>query len=164
LTKKYNEAISFYEYLEQKIENLKDVNNPFEDRVYLLYEYQEAVKEANNYIEFIKNELDESDIDEQKLVLPTRRPKEDNKETQLMTVIELKDYLKCSKASIYRKTSRKEIPHNKIGNTLYFDKKEIDEWIKSHKRKTIEEIDQEAERYSLTKKPVKKERANYRKK
>jgi len=53
------------------------------------------------------------------------------KETYL-TVNELSSLLKMSSSHIYTLTSTKKIPHIKLlGKKILFDKKEIDNWLKS---------------------------------
>ncbi|MDX1943187.1 MAG: helix-turn-helix domain-containing protein [Saprospiraceae bacterium] len=42
-------------------------------------------------------------------------------------------YTGLSKQTVYRKTASGEIPHSKRGKRLYFDKKEIDEWLMANK-------------------------------
>lgn len=50
---------------------------------------------------------------------------------------------------IYRLTSEKEIPHYKRGNTLYFKKSELEEWMLERRVKTTEEIASDAEAFTL---------------
>lgn len=45
------------------------------------------------------------------------------------------------KRTIYNLVNKRMIPHSKKGKRLYFDEKELREWIKSGKRMTLEEID-----------------------
>lgn len=49
-----------------------------------------------------------------------------------------------TKATIYAMTHRNEIPHYKRGNRLYFSKKEIQEYLKAGRVKTVEEIQSDA--------------------
>lgn len=50
-------------------------------------------------------------------------------------------YTGLSKQTVYRKTRKGEVPHSKRGKRLYFDKREVDEWLLANKvsRKTINE-------------------------
>ena len=48
---------------------------------------------------------------------------------ELLTVEELSQSLKLSKASIYTKVCRREIPHIKLGRILRFDREEISKWL-----------------------------------
>jgi excisionase family DNA binding protein len=49
-------------------------------------------------------------------------------------------FIGIAKPTLYAKCSEKHIPHFKKGRKLYFDKKELIEWLKSGKRKTIDDI------------------------
>ncbi len=49
-----------------------------------------------------------------------------------------------AKSTIYRLTSQKQIPHSKRGNSLYFDRKELESWMLEYRVKTNKECDQEA--------------------
>ncbi len=51
-----------------------------------------------------------------------------------------------SKSTLYKMTSKKEIPHSKRGNTLYFDRKELENWMLENRVKTVKECEQEASR------------------
>ncbi len=50
---------------------------------------------------------------------------------RLLTVQEVCELLKVSKAYIYTLTSQKKIPHIKMMGHLRFRKTEIDDWLKS---------------------------------
>jgi len=52
-----------------------------------------------------------------------------------------------AKSTIYAKVHNRIIPHKKFGKRLAFLKSEIDEWLKAQGRKTIPEIEQEANQY-----------------
>jgi len=51
------------------------------------------------------------------------------REPRLMTAIEVSEYLRISRASVYRLVKMKEIPVSKIGRQLRFRKDVIDEWL-----------------------------------
>ena len=67
----------------------------------------------------------------------------DNEE--LFTVIKAAEFLNLSVATLYGKVCRKEIPVNKRGKRLYFYKAELADWIKSGRKKTIDELQEEAQ-------------------
>lgn len=48
---------------------------------------------------------------------------------------------KRTKATFYGYIHKREIPFHKRGKKLTFLKSEIDEWLKSHRKQTIEEIE-----------------------
>lgn len=52
-----------------------------------------------------------------------------------------------SKSHIYKLTCWGKIPHYKQAKHLYFDREEIEAWLKENRIKTIEELDQEASTY-----------------
>lgn len=49
------------------------------------------------------------------------------------------------RATIYSKCSRNEMPHYRQQGRLYFFAEELIEWIKTGKRKTIKEIEEEVD-------------------
>ncbi|MBD3246603.1 MAG: helix-turn-helix domain-containing protein [Candidatus Omnitrophica bacterium] len=58
-----------------------------------------------------------------------------NKTSRLMSVDELADYLGLKKQTIYNWLHQKKISGIKIGKVWRFDRKYIDEWLKSCKSK-----------------------------
>lgn len=66
-------------------------------------------------------------------------------DNDLLSVNEASILLKLSVATIYSKVCRNEIPVNKQGKRLYFYRKELLDWIKSGRIKTISEIQREVE-------------------
>lgn len=68
-------------------------------------------------------------------------------QNELMDMDDIVKYLRLTKPTIYSKISKREIPHFKQSNRIYFDRVEIDNWIKSKKRLTHTEIIQEAQNY-----------------
>jgi len=65
----------------------------------------------------------------------------------LMDTKQVSEYLKLAVPTIYDKVHKREIPHHKIASKLYFDKKEIDNWILKAKILTKIEINMLAEDY-----------------
>ncbi len=66
---------------------------------------------------------------------------------ELLTISQAAKFLNLSTPTIYGKVSRKEIPVNKQGKRLYFYKSELAEWIKAGRKKTLSEINQEADQF-----------------
>lgn len=62
-------------------------------------------------------------------------PKED-----LLTIDQASEFTHIPVATLYDYTHKKKIPFNKIGKKLLFLKKELLEWILSHRMKTNSEI------------------------
>ena len=65
-------------------------------------------------------------------------------EDELLTILGASKFLKLSTQTVYGKVSRNEIPVNKQGKRLYFYRSELVDWIKSGRKKTVSEIQQEA--------------------
>ncbi|WPX22509.1 helix-turn-helix domain-containing protein [Mucilaginibacter sp. 5C4] len=62
------------------------------------------------------------------------QPKEID-ENELMDITEAAQFLKVTVASLYTKVSRKEIPVSKPGKRLYFNRSELQNWIKLSRKK-----------------------------
>lgn len=60
------------------------------------------------------------------------------------TVPELANYLHIAIPTVYGRVSNRTIPHEKKGKRLYFLKSEIDAWLSQGRRKTVEELKNEA--------------------
>ena len=56
-------------------------------------------------------------------------------------------FIGIAKATLYGKCSDQLVPHFKKGKKLYFDKKELIEWLKSGKRKTVDDIHADVNTY-----------------
>ncbi len=57
-----------------------------------------------------------------------------------------------AKPTIYGLVSRREIPHSKRGKKLYFSRRELKEWLTTGKRKTQDEIADEAVNFDVKRK------------
>ncbi len=73
-------------------------------------------------------------------------------EPEIMNIEQVSMFLHVSKATIYKWVMDREIPVSKKGKRLYFIRSELMEWVKTGKRKTNIEIDQEATNYIMRKK------------
>lgn len=60
----------------------------------------------------------------------------------LMTVVQVAEYLSVSKGCIYKITCKYEIPFIKRGKINYFMKKHIDEWLGKFRNTTKDEIEE----------------------
>lgn len=67
---------------------------------------------------------------------------------------ELCEYLpdRPARQTVYSWIGQRLIPYHKKGKKLQFLKSEIDNWLKSDKRKSLSEIQAEAEQFTLAKK------------
>lgn len=64
---------------------------------------------------------------------------------QMLTVEEAAGLLKLSKQTLYRYVQLKVIPVHKKGKRLYFIKSELVDWVKTGRKKTMDEIIEETE-------------------
>ena len=67
---------------------------------------------------------------------------------QILTVEDLINYTSFSRSYIYKLVHKNVIPYSKPnGKTLFFQKKEIDNWLLQNKSKPQSQIDKEAINY-----------------
>lgn len=52
-------------------------------------------------------------------------------ETKWLTLVEICDYLKISRETVFNWINKKNMPAHKVGRLWRFDAAEVDEWIKS---------------------------------
>ena len=65
----------------------------------------------------------------------------------LVSITQIAEFLHLSKATIYSKVSRRELPYYKLNKRLFFSKKEIKKLILENKGKTHQEIRDEVHTY-----------------
>lgn len=70
-----------------------------------------------------------------------------NEPDQLLTVDQAAEFLNLSKATIYTKVSRRELPFMKRSKRLYFSQKELMLYLTEGRHKTSTDISKEAEVY-----------------
>jgi excisionase family DNA binding protein len=67
---------------------------------------------------------------------------------EILTLEEITWYLGLSKSSVYKLTSKREIPfYSPGGKKLYFKKSEIDNWVYESKITPIKEVETQVESY-----------------
>lgn len=88
----------------------------------------------------------------QKLLLERDKQQSQKQSNIFLTVQQAAEFLNLSKATIYSKCSRSELPHMKRGKRLYFSQTELDKYLKSGRVKTISEIQNEADQFLSSKK------------
>ena len=54
----------------------------------------------------------------------------------LMTLVEVAEYLRLSKDSVYRMAQKGKIPASKVGTQWRFRRKDVDEWLERNKNVT----------------------------
>lgn len=70
---------------------------------------------------------------------------------------EASKFLHLSKSYLYKLTSGNLIPHYKPqGKMLYFEKADLEMWLRQNPVKTQAQIEQEAQRYIMNSKPLAK--------
>ena len=70
---------------------------------------------------------------------------------------EASKFLNLSKSYLYKLTSGNLIPHYKPqGKMLYFEKVELEAWLRQNPIKTQAQIEQESQKYILNSRPLKK--------
>ncbi|WP_158211157.1 helix-turn-helix transcriptional regulator [Myroides phaeus] len=69
---------------------------------------------------------------------------------EMLNVQELSDYIGMSTSSIYKLVYNNVIPFYKPnGKILYFDREEINAWLRQNKSQSISQIEQQALNYSF---------------
>ena len=76
----------------------------------------------------------------------------DDQTLSFMDVNQAAEFLGIAKATLYGKCCNLLIPHFKKGKKLYFDKGELIDWLKSGKRKTINDISENVNAHLLNRK------------
>lgn len=66
-----------------------------------------------------------------------------------LTIKEASAYTRIPKATLYGYTHKKMIPFSKMGKKLLFLKEELKSWVKEHRKKTKDQVDQEVNNYML---------------
>ena len=68
---------------------------------------------------------------------------------EILNFDEASAYLNMSKSTLYKLTSKKEIPHYKPNRFVFFEKSELDKWIRSSVVKTDGQLNDEANSYIM---------------
>ena len=76
----------------------------------------------------------------------------DDQNSSFMDVNQAAEFLGIAKATLYGKCCNLLIPHFKKGKKLYFDKRELIDWLKSGKRKTINDITENVNTHLINRK------------
>ena len=94
--------------------------------------FQMPIADFKNYLS--------STIDEaiNKALAATKKP-----EPEYLTIDQLRDYLpqNPAKQTVYQWVHFKKIPYHKRGKAVLFKRTEIDQWIESTRRSTLQEIE-----------------------
>lgn len=69
---------------------------------------------------------------------------------EILNFDEASAYLNMSKSTLYKLTSKKEIPHYKPNRFVFFEKSELDKWIRASVVKTDGQLNDQANTYTTT--------------
>jgi len=79
-----------------------------------------------------------------------QRKEQSPEQEELMPITQAAAFLDLAVPTVYSKVCRKEIPVNKRGKRLYFYRSELTEWIKAGRKKTADEIGEDALQHLTT--------------
>lgn len=85
-------------------------------------------------------------------VLSVQLPTNQSETDEVLTVDDAARFLSLSVPTIYGLVSKSQIPVSKRGKRLYFSQRELTDWIREGKRKTISEIAKDAQDFIQNKK------------
>jgi len=104
----------------------------------------------NNPFEAIENRL--NNIESLILEIKTQSLQVPQQESDaILTIEQASEFLNLSKNTLYGYVQKAKIPVSKKGKRLYFSKSELLEWIKSGKKQSQSEIDNEVDSFLSTK-------------
>jgi excisionase family DNA binding protein len=78
-------------------------------------------------------------------VIANVQPQKQGKE--FLTIEEAAEFLSLATPTLYAKVSKREIPYSKRGKRLYFARKDLENYLKEGRVKTIHEIEAETDRH-----------------
>lgn len=103
-------------------------------------ELQTMYREQHETLSLIRRKSDE----QEKRICALESEKLAQKE--ILTFSEGSLYTGISKSTLYKMTSGREIPHFKPhGKLIFFERSELDQWLRQHPVKSIEQIHTDAE-------------------
>ncbi len=88
-----------------------------------------------------------NEVSEIKRLLLERSGEPQPEADELLTIEQAAEFLKLSKATLYTKVHKAEIPVCKRSHRLYFSRQDLMEYIKAGRKKTVTEIAAEAKDY-----------------
>lgn len=97
----------------------------------------QAVSRLLQDVEVVKNLILKNQINPK--AIPVLTPEKD-----ILTVTDVSIKLRITKGGVYNLTHKRQIPYFKRGGRIYFDARELDMWIRTDRRKTINELREEA--------------------
>ena len=94
-----------------------------------------------------KEELEEMISLAVKRAIAGHKPETREEREIYFDIEEASAFLKLAKQTLYQLSSNRKIPTIKRGKKLYFLKTELTQWLKSGRRKTLTEIQEETRNY-----------------
>lgn len=89
-------------------------------------------------------------------LLETGNATERRLDKEMLTVDEVAEFMGISKSTLYKMSHTRELPiYKPTGKKLYFEKKDVVEYLKRNRQMSQEEIEQEAINY-ITRSPAKR--------
>ena len=88
-----------------------------------------------------------NEVSELKALLLKKSEKPTEPNDELLTIEQAAEFLCLTVPTIYSKVSKRKLPFMKREKRLYFSKKELTEYIKQGRNKTVSEINAEADTY-----------------
>ena len=70
---------------------------------------------------------------------------------EILNFDEAAAYLSMSKSTLYKLTAKKEIPHYKPNRFVFFERSELDNWIRSAAVMTDEQLNDQVNAYTMSK-------------
>ena len=83
----------------------------------------------------------------EKLLIEQGNGRTEDESNQLLTAPQAAVYLNIKLPTLYSKVSKRELPVMKRGKKLYFSKKELLEYLKTGRKKTMAELDLESKNF-----------------
>jgi len=97
------------------------------------------------------------DVVKECLTLHSPVAKSSNQENDVIDIREASLYLGLAIPTIYAKVSERIIPHSKVGKKLFFSRKDLLAWIQNGRRKTVSDLETEANNYTKSKSKIKQD-------
>ena len=69
----------------------------------------------------------------------------------ILNLDEAAEYLNISKSCLYKMTSKKEIPFYKPNRLVYFERRELDNWVRSAHVQSEEQLNDQVHAYTMSK-------------
>ncbi len=105
----------------------------------------EAVKHLIKDVEEIKNLLLNQSASRKPII------NKGGADNDILNVEDVAKILDIEKGTVYNLTHKRQIPYFKRGGRIYFDRVEITEWIRSDRRKTVRQLQDETNQWKLNK-------------